>query len=120
MEAGMLWIAPLIWRMDEDWKALRHQTPWVKDWPSEYYRKHFRVTSQPLEQPKKKEMFKPMMEAISAETNLMFASDFPHWDFDSPVQAFPKLEDEVWERIFYQNAADLYGLPARRQAEQGR
>lgn len=31
MEAGMLWIAPLIWRLDDDWKALRHQTPWVKE-----------------------------------------------------------------------------------------
>lgn len=39
MEAGMLWIAPLIWRLDQDWKALRHQTPWVKEPPSEYYRK---------------------------------------------------------------------------------
>jgi predicted TIM-barrel fold metal-dependent hydrolase len=115
MEAGMLWIAPLIWRLDQDWKALRHQTPWVKEPPSEYYRKHFRITSQPLEVPPKMEMFMPMMEAISAKENLMFASDFPHWDFDSPVHAFPKLDDEMWERIFYRNAADLYGLPDRRK-----
>jgi predicted TIM-barrel fold metal-dependent hydrolase len=114
MEAGMLWIAPLIWRLDQDWKALRHQTPWVKEPPSEYYRKHFRVTSQPLELPAKMEMFDPMMEAISAETNLMFASDYPHWDFDSPLHAFPKLADKTWDRIFYQNAAELYGLPPRK------
>jgi len=119
MEAGMLWIAPLIWRLDQDWKALRHQTPWVKEPPSEYYRRHFRVTSQPLELPAKMDMFEPMMEAISAETNLMFASDYPHWDFDSPVHAFPKLSDTMWERIFYRNAAELYGLPNRASEAEG-
>jgi predicted TIM-barrel fold metal-dependent hydrolase len=116
VEAGTLWIAPLIWRLDQDWKALRSQTPWVKMPPSEYYRKHFRVTSQPIELPPKQEMFMPMMESIFAETNLMFATDFPHWDFDSPTLAFPKLNDELWDRIFYQNAAELYGLPQRRDA----
>jgi predicted TIM-barrel fold metal-dependent hydrolase len=113
MEAGMLWIAPFIWRMDQERKGLRHQTPWVKERPSEYYRKHFRVTSQPVELPEKMEMFFPMMEAISAETNLMFASDYPHWDFDSPTHAFPKMPEKMRNRIFYQNAADLYKLPPR-------
>ncbi|RKN85492.1 amidohydrolase family protein [Paenibacillus ginsengarvi] len=119
IEAGMLWIAPAIWRMDQDWKALRHNTPWVKKPPSEYYRDHFRVTSQPIELPPKPELFAPLMDAIYAETNLMFASDYPHWDFDSPQLAFPKMSDERWERIFYQNAAELYGLPQRAAAEGG-
>ncbi|MDF2726034.1 MAG: amidohydrolase [Paenibacillus sp.] len=114
VEAGMLWIAPAIWRMDEDWKALRHNTPWVKKWPSEYFREHVRVTSQPIEMPAKADMFLPMLEAIHADQCLMFASDYPHWDFDSPQHAFPKLPDPLWERIFYQNAAELYGLPQRR------
>ncbi|MDQ1912677.1 amidohydrolase family protein [Paenibacillus sp. GD4] len=114
IEAGTLWIAPLLWRLDQDWKALRSQTPWVKEPPSEYYRKHFRVTSQPIELPPKPSMFLPMLEAINADTNLMFATDFPHWDFDSPTLAFPKLDEQLWERIFYQNAAELYGLPQRR------
>ncbi|WP_240418772.1 amidohydrolase family protein [Paenibacillus periandrae] len=117
MEAGMLWIAPLIWRLDQDWKALRHQTPWVKEPPSEYYRKFFRVTSQPLELPPTTDMIKPMMNAIHCETNLMFASDFPHWDFDSPTHAFPKLDENMWDRIFYQNAAELYGLPQRKASK---
>lgn len=119
MEAGMLWIAPLIWRLDEDWKALRHQTPWVKEPPSEYFHKHFRVTSQPLELPPKKEMIKPMFDSIFADTNLMFASDFPHWDFDSPLHAFPKMDDDTWDAIFYQNAARLYGLPQRKEIAGG-
>ncbi|MDF2721016.1 MAG: amidohydrolase [Paenibacillus sp.] len=119
MEAGMLWIAPLLWRLDDDWKALRHQTPWVNEPPSEIFRKHVRVTSQPIELPPKKEMLKPMFDAIYADTNLMFASDFPHWDFDSPTHAFPKLDDATWDAIFYQNAAKLYGLPQRKESTGG-
>jgi predicted TIM-barrel fold metal-dependent hydrolase len=114
IEAGTMWIAPCLWRMDQDWKSLRHHTPWVKDWPSEYYRKHVRVTSQPIELPPKADMFLPMLEAIYAKECLMFASDYPHWDFDSPLLAFPKMPDDLWERIFYQNAAELYGLPQRK------
>lgn len=119
VEAGMLWVAPYLWRLDQDWKALRHQTPWVKEPPSEYYRKHVKVTSQPLEQPPKKELFMPMLEAINAHDSLMFASDYPHWDFDSPLLAFPKIDEALKERIFYQNAADLYRLPAKTAAEGG-
>lgn len=58
-------------------------------------------------------------EAIYADECLMFCSDFPHWDFDSPLLTFPKLDDALWERIFYQNAADLYELPARRSDQGG-
>lgn len=115
VEAGTLWVAPYLWRLDQDWKALRSQTPWVKEPPSEYYRKHFRVTSQPIELPPTQSLIQPMMDAIYADTHLMFASDYPHWDFDSPTLAFPKLDDRLWDRIFYQNAAELYGLPQRKQ-----
>ncbi|CAG7635901.1 hypothetical protein PAESOLCIP111_03717 [Paenibacillus solanacearum] len=112
VEAGMLWVAPFLWRLDQDWKALRHQTPWLTQPPSEYYRKHVRVTSQPIELPPQKELFLPMMEAIHARECLMFASDYPHWDFDSPLRAFPKMDDALKRRIFYENAAELYGLPS--------
>ncbi|MBD2845956.1 amidohydrolase [Paenibacillus sp. IB182496] len=112
IEAGMLWVAPYMWRMDQDWKALRSQTPWVSEPPSEYVRRHVRFTSQPLELPPDNAMFEPMMNAIFADTNLLFASDYPHWDFDSPLKAFPKMSAERRERIFYANAAELYGLPS--------
>jgi predicted TIM-barrel fold metal-dependent hydrolase len=51
-----------------------------------------------------------MLEMMDAEHILMFASDYPHWDFDSPTHAFPKLPDGLRERIFSANAREWYGL----------
>jgi predicted TIM-barrel fold metal-dependent hydrolase len=48
---------------------------------------------------------------IDAEHVLMFSSDYPHWDFDSPDRAFPKLPPALREAIFSGNARALYGLP---------
>ncbi|WP_163140409.1 amidohydrolase family protein [Bacillus sp. 22-7] len=116
-EAGVFWLAPYLWKMDEDWKALRFQTPWVKKLPSEYFRSNIKVSSQPLEPAPNPEMFRQMMKAVYAEETLLYCSDYPHWDFDSPTLTFPKLEDELWERIFYKNAAELYGLPERKSTK---
>ncbi|WP_159882376.1 amidohydrolase family protein [Paenibacillus puerhi] len=113
-ESGVFWIAPYLWRLDEDWRSLRVQTPWVKKKPSEYFRSNVRVTTQPIEQTPTREVFDQMMDNIYAKETLMFCSDYPHWDFDSPLQAMPKLENELWDRVYYQNAAELYNLPSRK------
>ncbi|MGG1555184.1 amidohydrolase family protein [Paenibacillus ferrarius] len=113
-EAGVFWLAPYLWRLDQDWISLRSQTPWVKKRPSEYFRSNVRVTTQPIEDTPNRAMFDLLMEDLNAKETMMFCSDYPHWDFDSPQQALPKLDEEVWDRIFYQNAADLYKLPQRK------
>lgn len=112
-EAGVFWLAPYLWRLDQDWKALRVQTPWVKKKPSDYFREHVRVTTQPIEEVPGRALFDEMMNNIYADETVMFCSDYPHWDFDSPMKALPKLEEPLWNRVFYANAADLYGLPVR-------
>ncbi len=51
-----------------------------------------------------------MLDMLDAEHLLMFASDYPHWDFDSPTHAFPKLPELLRQRIFHENARLFYGL----------
>jgi predicted TIM-barrel fold metal-dependent hydrolase len=51
-----------------------------------------------------------MLEMMDAENLLMFSSDYPHWDFDSPTNALPKLPDALHRRLFEENARAWYGL----------
>jgi predicted TIM-barrel fold metal-dependent hydrolase len=111
VEGGCAWLPTLLWRLDTSWKGLRDEVPWVKKLPSTYVKDHVRVTSQPLVAPDNTEHLLQNLEMMDAENILMFASDYPHWDFDSPTRAFPKLPEQMKQRIFYENAKQLYKLP---------
>lgn len=111
VEGGAAWLPPLMWRLDAEWKGLRAEVPWVKKAPSSYLRDHVRLASQPLEVPNNPAHFAAMLAMLDAAHLLMFASDYPHWDFDSPTHAFPKMSDELRERIFSGTARAFYNLP---------
>jgi uncharacterized protein len=51
-------------------------------------------------------------EAIHAETQLCFSTDYPHWDFDMPSTVFdlPFLGKQAKRNILGQNAAQLFGI----------
>lgn len=114
-EGGFGWLPHLMWRMDKNFKALRSTMPWLKQEPSAYVREHIRLTSQPVEEPKNPGHFLEILEMMGAERTLCFSSDYPHWDFDDPFRAFPSgLPQALRDRIFWENAAELYQakLPA--------
>ena len=110
IECGIAWLPHLMWRMDKNHKGLRSQVPWLKRLPSEYIREHVRVTTQPTEEPENPAHLVQIFEMIGAPQMILFSSDYPHWDFDSPKMALPALPAEWKERIFWRNAAELYGL----------
>jgi predicted TIM-barrel fold metal-dependent hydrolase len=113
-EGGVAWLAHTLWRMDKNFKSLRAMVPWLKRPPSEYVFDHVRLSTQPLEEPANRDQLLQIFEMIHAEKTLCFATDFPHWDFDDPGRVFPKkMPAELRRRIFYDNAAELYGLPKR-------
>ncbi|MEJ2887377.1 amidohydrolase family protein [Actinomycetospora aeridis] len=111
LEGGVAWLAPLLWRLDAYWRALRKDTPWITRPPSEYLDEHVRLSTQPLERPGRDEHLLALFDAVGAERVLMFSSDYPHWDFDSPTRAFPSsMPDPLRQRIMHDTAAELYGL----------
>jgi predicted TIM-barrel fold metal-dependent hydrolase len=112
IEGGIAWLPHVMWRMDKNYKALRAQTPWLKKLPSDYIRQHLYVTTQPIEETEKPEQLQQIFEMINAPHMILFSSDYPHWDFDNPKMALPPLSKEWKDRIFWKNAAELYGLSA--------
>jgi predicted TIM-barrel fold metal-dependent hydrolase len=115
IECGIAWVPALLWRLDEDYRALRKETPWLQRLPSEYAHDHVRLSTQPLEQPRDRRAMWPALADIGAQDMLMFASDYPHWDFDDPT--FLRLPKDWREPVMDTNARELYGLPARAPGE---
>ena len=121
VEGGIAWLAHTVWRMDKNFKALRSLTPWLKRAPSEYVWDHVRLSTQPLEEPENPQHLLQIFEMIHAEKTVCFASDFPHWDFDDPTRVFPRTMDaNLRRRIYYDNAAELYGLPSLEETQSRR
>lgn len=111
VEGGYVWLPTFLWHMDDDWKALRSEVPWVKRAPSEYVFEHCRFTTQPMEQPEPRSRLLSIFEWAKAEQTLMFASDYPHFDFDSPDQALPTMPEQLRRRIMSENAREFFKLP---------
>lgn len=111
VEGGYIWLPTFLWHMDEDWKSLRSETPWVTRPPSEYVFEHCRFTTQPMEQPEPRSRLLTVFEWGRAERTLLFTSDYPHFDFDSPEHALPPLPEEMRRRIFSENAREFFKLP---------
>ena len=110
VEHDVFWVPGLMWHMDSDWKGLRDYTPWVKRLPSEYLRQHIRFGTQPMIQPPTRDDMKRFLEWLHADEVLVFASDYPHWDWDEPTGFLADFDADYRHRIMAQNAAELYGF----------
>ena len=68
-------------------------------------------TTQPIEN-LDQEALEMTMKMIKAETQLLFSSDYPHWDFNLPstIYDLPFLTEEAKRRILGQNAWELFRL----------
>jgi predicted TIM-barrel fold metal-dependent hydrolase len=109
-EFGISWVPHFLWRMDQNWQQFRKEVPWVKNRPSETVLEHVRFTSQPIEEPEKPEYLLQILEMIHADKTLLFSTDYPHWDNDFPTQTLTRISPELRKRIFFDNAAELFGL----------
>jgi predicted TIM-barrel fold metal-dependent hydrolase len=110
IEHDTFWVPGMMWHMDADWKAVRDYTPWVKKLPSEYIRGHIRFGSQPMEQPPTRADLTTFLGWLHADEILVYASDYPHWDWDDPKSVLPGIDEELRRRIFAETACEMYGL----------
>ena len=84
--------------------------PHLKRAPSEYLREHIWVSTQPMEEPERPEHLVDMIDWIGHD-RILFATDYPHWDFDDPRFALPSfLPEATRAAIFGGNARKLYGF----------
>ena len=83
--------------------------PWLERLPSEYIKEHFRLTTQPIEEPPSGGQFLQLLEMLDAGQTLLFSSDYPALGLRRPLRGV-QGRPEPSRRIFYENAAELYHL----------
>ena len=110
VEAGFGWAPSLSWRLDRVWQRLRSEVPHVSRPPSEYIKDHIWWTTQPMEDPERRDHLFQTIDWIGWD-KLLFATDYPHWDFDEPMRVLPAGVSDADRAAFYLgNAKKLYGL----------
>jgi predicted TIM-barrel fold metal-dependent hydrolase len=69
-------------------------------------------SSQPMEKPGDRSILEATFKMIKAETQLMWSSDYPHWDFDLPstIYDLPFLSETGRRNILGGTAAKVFGL----------
>ena len=85
------------------------ETPHLKKLPSEYIKQHIWFTTQPMDEPEKRKYLGDIIEWIGWD-RLIFATDYPHWDWDDPHWALPiRPADDQRKLMFRENARAVWG-----------
>jgi predicted TIM-barrel fold metal-dependent hydrolase len=110
IECGFAWLPSVAWRLDRHWRHLKAEVPHLRRAPSEVIREHIWVSTQPMEEPEVGRHLKDVMGWIGWN-RILFATDYPHWDFDDPRAALPAtLPEEHRRDIYGGNARGVYGF----------
>ena len=100
-------------RLDHEYMLRSSECPTLKKRPSDYMRDMY-YSSQPMEM-QDMAALECTFRMINAETQLLYSSDYPHWDFDLPSVIFdlPFLSERGKHNILGGNAARLFKLRPR-------
>lgn len=110
-ECGVSWLPFLSWRLDQQYRWLRHEVPFYEDKPSEYIRKQVYVTSQALEAPDDPETLVALLAGIGAQDRVLFSTDWPHYDADRIERILNLPIPDDWKRkILSDNACRVFKL----------
>lgn len=112
VESGLAWVPFLMQRLDDQYLMRQSEAPLLKRLPSEYMSSNCFYTSQPMETTHPKAM-RSTFEMIKAESQLLYSSDWPHFDFDTPgtISDIPFLDEQAKRNILGLNAARIFNLP---------
>jgi predicted TIM-barrel fold metal-dependent hydrolase len=103
-EAGISWMPWLMMRMDKEYLERRRDVPFLREKPSHYLKQVY-ICTQPIEEPDDLGDLVKVMELFEGENTTMFASDWPHHDFDHPMKfAQVPFTEEVLQKVMGGNA----------------
>jgi uncharacterized protein len=109
-ESGVAWVPWLGMRLDKEYSERRREVPLLTERPSHYlYDMYF--ATQPIEEPDRMRDIALMMELFDGENSVVFASDWPHHDFDHPDKVLQiPISDDAKRKVMGGTGAGLLGL----------
>ena len=84
-EAGISWMPFVCNRLDKEYLERRREVPFLTERPSHYVKRIY-VATQPIEEPERLRDIVTLMELYDGEDTTIYASDWPHHDFDHPMK----------------------------------
>ena len=110
IESGLAWVPFMMQRLDNEYLMRTSEAPLLKRLPSEYMREMY-YSSQPLER-NDPGALEVTCRMINAESQLLYASDWPHWDFDLPstILNLSFLTDQAKRNILGETSLKLFNL----------
>jgi hypothetical protein len=111
IESGLAWLPFLMQRLDNEYMMRSSEVPLLKKKPSDYMRDMY-YTTQPMEMVDNRKALELTFEMIKADTQLVYSSDYPHWDMDLPstIYDLPFLSEQQKRNILGGNALRLFNL----------
>lgn len=110
IEGGCIWAVGLAHRLDRLWRQMRSEVPHLKHPPSYYLKKNCYFSTQPIEEPDNPDDLPHLFEEIGWD-RMLYASDYPHWDYDDPKYAFKgNIPEDKKNMLFRENAKGLYRM----------
>jgi predicted TIM-barrel fold metal-dependent hydrolase len=111
IESGLAWVPFVMQRLDNEWMMRNSDAPLLKRLPSDYMREMY-YSTQPMEMVNNRDMLQATFKMLNAETQLCYASDYPHWDMDLPSVIYdqPFLSEQAKRNILGGNAQKLFNL----------
>jgi len=107
-EAGLTWVPFLRLRLDKEFIEQRRVWPFYDDLPSKLIDKMYFAT-QPIEEPQQRQDLVDLIRIYNGEDTTVFASDWPHHDFDHPRVAFElPISDLAKRKIMGLNALKVF------------
>jgi predicted TIM-barrel fold metal-dependent hydrolase len=100
-------------RLDDAYPLLKAETPWLKQRPSDYLRRHVRLATQPLEEDfgNRSALFDLLGTIDGVADMLCYSSDYPHGTMDEPLYVARRLPAAWRDKVMNANSAELFGLP---------
>jgi predicted TIM-barrel fold metal-dependent hydrolase len=107
LESGVSWLPMTMWRTDKTWRGARTEVPWVDRWPSDIIREHLRFSIAPFDAPDASAAAQTL-DRIGTDEVLLFATDYPHWQFDGEEVLPDGLPEGALRKILIENALATY------------